>query len=1053
MKFLKLSLVNALILPIAFLSHAQPGAIDTTFNPTDQGYGCGDGASSIVYTTTIQLDGKIIIGGNFTSCNGTAINRIARLNTNGSIDTSFNPGEGANMNVLTTALQNDGKIIIGGGFTNYIGTGINYISRLNANGSLDTLFNPGIGTNGWVYTTALQSDGKIIVGGDFTSYNGTSRKCIARLNADGSLDASFSPGTGANDDIRAVALQSDGKILIVGKFTSYNGMSRNYITRLNADGSLDTSFITGTGANDDIRTISIQSDGKIIIGGYFTSYNGTTRIRIARLNTNGSLDTSFDPGSCTSSFVVTTAIQSDGKIIIGGFFASYNGIAINNIARINNDGSLDTLFNPGTGTSSYVLTTAIQSDGKIIIGGAFSNYNGIGLNNIARLNVDGSLDTFFNQGTGASSFVHTTVTQADGKIIIGGGFLSYNGTGKKRIARINEDGSLDTSFNMGSGASSTIWTSAIQNDGKIIIGGYFTVFNGTAINRIARLNSDGSLDNTFNPGTGANSTVWTIAIQSNGKIIIGGDFTIYNGTTISRIARLNANGSLDSTFNPGTGANNLIRTTTIQSDGKIIIGGWFTNYDTTSRNYIARLNADGSLDTSFNIGTGVNNNVLTSAIQSDGKIIIGGEFISYNGTIINHIARLNDNGSLDSTINLGIGTDYPVSTMVMQSDGKIVIGGGFTTYNGTAINRLARLNADFSLDITFSTGTGPGGSVYTTAIQSDGKIIIGGFFTSYNGTGRNRVARILAFYSESTSICDGDTCTWHGSNYTNAGVYYDSLTTVTGLDSIYQLTLTINPVYSFTENHSICNGESYTWRGTSYSVSGIYYDSLLSVTGCDSIFQLSLNVNPIYTVAENHSICNGETYYWHGTNYTIAGVYYDSLNTFAGCDSIFQMNLSINLIDTSLTIVGTTISANLIADAYQWVDCDNAYTSIIGATSQSYAATTIGNYAVIITSGSCSDTSACYQIGSIGMASNQMSDGISVYPIPFSNQLNIEMEENGHKVKFEILNLMGQAVLNGDFNERKTILTSQLPAGVYFIKLQQGESFEFKKVIKGVSTW
>ncbi|MBI4646393.1 MAG: delta-60 repeat domain-containing protein [Bacteroidia bacterium] len=159
-----------------------------------------------------------------------------------------------------------------------------------------------------------------------------------------------------------------------------------------------------------------------------------------------------------------------------------------------------------------------------------------------------------------------------------------------------QSGSIDLSFNPGTGTTSTIFTTAIQSDGKIIIGGAFTSYNGTAINRIARLNTDGTLDGTYNPGTGASSTVRTTSIQSDGKIIIGGDFASYNGTAINYIARLNADGTLDGTFNPGTGADNDVYTTAIQSDGKIIIGGNFTSYNGTARNYIARLNTDGTLD-------------------------------------------------------------------------------------------------------------------------------------------------------------------------------------------------------------------------------------------------------------------------------------------------------------------------------------------------------------------------------------------------------------------------------------------------------------------------
>jgi uncharacterized delta-60 repeat protein len=360
----------------------------------------------------------------------------------------------------------------------------------------------------------------------------------------------------------------------------------------------------------------------------------------APYSATGELDDTFDPGTGTNSSVACIAIRNDGKIIIGGGFNSYNGTAIYRIARLNTDGSLDSGFDPGTGVNNQLLCTAIQSDGKIIIGGSFTSCNGTGRNNIARVNADGSLDNTFDPGTGTDDSVRCQAIQSDGKIIIGGGFSIYNGVGRNRIARLNTDGSLDNAFDIGTGVIGTVLWIAIQSDGKIIIVGNFTSYNGTGRNCIARINVDGSLDNTFDPGTGADNYVEFTDIQSDGKIIIVGGFTSYNGTGRNCIARINTDGSLDNTFDPGTGANNAVVSTALQSDGKIIIGGWFTSYNGTGRNHIARLNIDGSLDAAFDPGTGANSPFGCIALQSNGKIIIGGGFTSYNGTARNHIARI-----------------------------------------------------------------------------------------------------------------------------------------------------------------------------------------------------------------------------------------------------------------------------------------------------------------------------------------------------------------------------------------------------------------------------
>jgi uncharacterized delta-60 repeat protein len=240
--------------------------------------------------------------------------------------------------------------------------------------------------------------------------------------------------------------------------------------------------------------------------------------------------------------------------------------------------------------------------------------------------------------------VYSVALQSDGRIIIGGNFISYNSSSRGRVARINSDGSIDTLFlATGAGANSPVWSAAIQGDGKILIGGEFTTYNGTNRGRIARLNSNGSLDTTFlNTGAGANAGVYSLALQSDGKVLIGGYFTTYNGTSRGYIARLNSDGSLDTSFlTTGAGASGTVWSIVQQSDGKILIGGTFTAYNSAGRGCVARLNSDGSLDTSFlTAGAGANGTVFSVALQSDGRILVSGNFTTYNGVSRVHIARL-----------------------------------------------------------------------------------------------------------------------------------------------------------------------------------------------------------------------------------------------------------------------------------------------------------------------------------------------------------------------------------------------------------------------------
>jgi len=416
-------------------------------------------------------------------------------------------------------------------------------------GALDLSFNPGTGTDNVVYASAILSDGKILIGGVFTTYNGLVKRSIARLYTDATLDTLFDPGTGANGVIRAISVQNDDKIIINGQFTNYNGVSRKYIARLNDDGSLDPSFNVGSGANDFVHTNALQSDGRILIGGQFTSYNGTARNRIARLNQNGTLDTTFNPGTGVSfSSLYAIQILNDGKIIIGGTFSSYNGTPINNIARLNANGTLDTTFNVGTGVGGYVTSISLQSDGKIIVGGDFSNYNGIPMKNIARLNSDGTLDsTFIMQGSGLNSSLLSTSIQSDGKIIIGGYFSNFNGISRNKIARLNMDGTLDLNFIPGTGASSNIQTTCIQSDGQIIIGGQFNSYNGTTRNRIARVQNDGIVN--ISSMTHLDANIKFFPNPTNGEFTIQADdlidasLSVYNSTGQLIIQQKNISGN------------------------------------------------------------------------------------------------------------------------------------------------------------------------------------------------------------------------------------------------------------------------------------------------------------------------------------------------------------------------------------------------------------------------------------------------------------------------------------------------------------------------------
>jgi uncharacterized delta-60 repeat protein len=404
----------------------------------------------------------------------------------------------------------------------------------------------------------------------------------------------------------------------------YEGNGEHQITRLTSFleyrpslNGLGNAWGFSGGFNSGVHTIKIQPDGKMLAGGVFTIYGGDGHNRIIRLNFDGSVDSSFWIGDGFNNTVTTIQLQSDGKILVGGSFTQYNNITRNRIVRLNSDGSIDNTFSIGTGFNGQVTSIAIQSDGKILVSGQFGNYNNLSSTGfMVRLNTDGSVDNTFSIGTGFSAFVQTIRLQSDGKILVGGAFTSYNGTSINRIARLNSDGSIDNTFSIGTGfADNFLMTIEIQSDGKLLIGGTFTSYNGTSSNRIVRLNSDGSRDNIFNVGAGFNSTVSTIQLSSDGKVFVGGEFSEYDGVTRNKFAVLNSNGSLDNNMviNFGTSTVNVIL---LKSDVTLFIG---TQGGVTKRIYNYNNNSYMNIPTS--LGSSVNS-PGTLDVSLEGKLTL-----------------------------------------------------------------------------------------------------------------------------------------------------------------------------------------------------------------------------------------------------------------------------------------------------------------------------------------------------------------------------------------------------------------------------------------------
>ncbi|WP_374174094.1 T9SS type A sorting domain-containing protein [Flavobacterium tructae] len=721
----------------------NPATIDLSYDYTDQNLFLNGN----VFQSAILPNGQTVIIGNFTGyqLQNQSVQKtgnIIKLNSDLSHDKSFDLSTRLKGTANSIAAQSTGKILIAGNIDSYDGKVLNTpVIRVNIDGSLDTTF-PKVFFSSVINKIQVDSKDKIYI---------TSGKDLARLDPNGGYDSSYTVGSSFPELIQATTTSADGSIFIAGGFFSW-GELKVYKTK--PDGNIDHNFSNGTNSfNCSIATLALQSDGKLLVGGSFGTFGGTSVDHLLRLNPDGTLDPSFSCPDITGNYLdycksirITFVVeQPDKKILVGGIIPAYNGAPARNLIRLNSDGSLDKTFVTGTGTDAQINSITIRPNGNLfvcasnispfneyvplaynnysigtffeldkngtllhreksslidakkIIKGVNGQFNIIGesrspyhrglktINNNGTLSVNTNLFRGFDNklkgwsGNPKASSCKDGVLQPDGKMILVGDFDTYNDVVTDGLVRLNNDYSIDTSFNVGKsftypGSDPEIHSVALQSDGKILVGGYFDSYRGTPVKgKIIRLNKDGSLDTTFNFVSELFSTApRQIEIQTDGKIIIN----------VGALERLHSDGTLDDSYNPDSEGPGYFAKFSLLPDGKVLI---------PTRTKIIKVNKDGSTDTSFNSGEFNRAAEISFAIQPDGKILCAGEFFSYNGKSINGLLRLNGDGTLDSGFDIGTGFNGEVTSVFIDSDGKILVAGLFNNYNGVWCNGSVKL--------------------------------------------------------------------------------------------------------------------------------------------------------------------------------------------------------------------------------------------------------------------------------------------------------------------------------------------------------------------------
>ncbi len=571
-------------------------------------------------------------------------------------------------------------------------------------------------------------------------------------------DATFKVSVCQPGEIRVMAMQADGKVVILGDFDRVGTVARPGLARLNANGSLDPAFQPPEGMAGLSRTAFVLSDGRVILGGSFPTgrpdpISGLeVREAFRRLNADGTLDDSFHPSVVTgpSGTVVGQAADQGSAFYSVVHFTSFHFGVMNisrDLFRIHGDSGASDYLVPFYDGDPYCV--ARMPDGSAVVGGEFQKTLAPGGGgfitrpHLARVLANGKVDDkFVPRFVGTSTVgVLALATTSDGRILVGGNFETVNEQPRPGIARIYSAGGLDLSFNPAVGSGVSVRSLLALPDGKVLVAGYFYDVNSS---RVVRLNANGSVDATWvfpkTYGTQFNA----LASVSSG-VLIGGHLKA-NGGGGSALLKVGVNGAVDAAFNPRVEQPGGIQSVAVQSGGQIVLGGAFTSVNGQPRTNLARLNPDGTLDTAFNKDA-VRGGVSVVRVQPDNKLFLGGSFASIGNSQRRGLARLLADGSVDPGFFPQLISESVVHDLSPASDGGVVVCGDLGT-SGTILRpAVLRFQTNAALDTSFQ---GPSllagfnlGRVDTVEALPNGRVLIGGSFDRVDGAARVGLARLL----------------------------------------------------------------------------------------------------------------------------------------------------------------------------------------------------------------------------------------------------------------------------------------------------------------------
>ena len=740
----KLLLASTLFLSANSYQPLAAQTLDLTFAPGTY-YAPGTALSALE-----QADGKRVVLGSFSRATGIAASRLVRYTTTGTVDAAFQQNLNLTSQVSRITLLSNDQLLLTGYSTPLVAGGLtrNGLLRLNADGTGDAGFDPGTGptstTSSIISHVLPLPNGQYMVAGAFNYFNGVAANNLVRLNANGTVDATFTSSLALTESLDFITVQPNGKYLIGGYVRNAATGAFRGIARLNTDGTLDPTFTSPLSLNDDANELLVQPDGNIVVAGIIRLGGTTSYQALTRLLPNGSPDNSFVlPTSFTGSTLITPygkglEIQPDGKILVLTNTNNYAGLP-NGVIRLNTNGTVDNTFQTGTGANTAPNSFTRLANGGLLIAGNFTNYNGSLDRPVVQLTSTGAVDPAFSPLLQVSGYVTDMVQQPDGKLIVSGGFSEVNGQSIRRVARLNTNGTLDTSFAPANDFDSPVGDLALQPDGRLLLIGN---------NLVQRLLPTGARDNSFVAPSFAGSNMYSLLLQPDGRVLVGGYTGYLNGVLMQPpLTRLFANGAVDYAYIPtSNGAGRILNLLDmkLQPNGKLLVAANFApTSGSSSIRTVARLENNGILDASFATTSFTTSSTVLGinslAVQPDGKVLVGGQFTAVGGTPQAALARLNANGTNDTGF-LAPFYYNSVNTIQLQPNGRILAGGNL--YGQGTPNHLVRLLPSGQVDSSYGTTAVPNNGLSSLLIQPDGKLVLSGGFTTIGGQAASGVARI-----------------------------------------------------------------------------------------------------------------------------------------------------------------------------------------------------------------------------------------------------------------------------------------------------------------------